>query len=71
MTDQSNFGLFMISAMYENGGNTTHRFLDGHPELYVYPFEIAARQQSVHRLPVLALSLQVPLSGLPDGRLDG
>jgi hypothetical protein len=29
----------MISAMYENGGNTTHRLLDGHPELYVYPFE--------------------------------
>lgn len=29
----------MISAMYENGGNTTQRFLDGHPELYVYPFE--------------------------------
>jgi len=31
--------LIMVSAMYENGGNTTHRFLDGHPELYVYPFE--------------------------------
>ncbi len=29
----------MISAMYENGGNTTQRFLDGHPELFVYPFE--------------------------------
>lgn len=29
----------MISAMYENGGNTTHRHLDGHPELFVYPFE--------------------------------
>src|SRR5215471_416617 len=29
----------MIGAMYENGGNTTHRFLDGHPQLYVYPFE--------------------------------
>ncbi len=29
----------MISAMYENGGNTTHRFLDGHPSLFVYPFE--------------------------------
>jgi hypothetical protein len=29
----------MISAMYENGGNTTHRFLDGHPQLFVYPFE--------------------------------
>jgi len=33
------FKLIMISAMYENGGNTTHRFLDGHPQLYVYPFE--------------------------------
>jgi len=29
----------MISAMYENGGNVTHRFLDGHPEMFVYPFE--------------------------------
>jgi hypothetical protein len=29
----------MLGAMYENGGNTTHRFLDGHPELFVYPFE--------------------------------
>ncbi len=29
----------MISAMYENGGNTTHRLLDGHPQMYVYPFE--------------------------------
>lgn len=25
--------------MYENGGNTLHRFLDNHPELFVYPFE--------------------------------
>jgi hypothetical protein len=25
--------------MYENGGNTTHRFLDGHPRMFVYPFE--------------------------------
>src|ERR1043166_5010034 len=31
--------LLMLSAMYENGGNTTHRFLDGHPQLFVYPFE--------------------------------
>lgn len=31
--------VIMISAMYENGGNTTHRTLDGHPELFVYPFE--------------------------------
>src|SRR5438309_4686227 len=33
------FRLVMIGAMYENGGNTSHRFLDGHPELFVYPFE--------------------------------
>jgi hypothetical protein len=31
--------LLMMSAMYENGGNTVHRLLDGHPELSVYPFE--------------------------------
>ena len=35
----SDFRLLMIGAMYENGGNTTHRFLDGHPQLHVYPFE--------------------------------
>jgi hypothetical protein len=29
----------MISAMYENGGNTAQRLLDGHPELFSYPFE--------------------------------
>ena len=38
MTDEQT-ALVMIGAMYENGGNTTHRHLDGHPELAVYPFE--------------------------------
>ena len=37
--NSSDFRFVMIGAMYENGGNTTHRFLDGHPELSVYPFE--------------------------------
>lgn len=37
--NSQDFRLLMIGAMYENGGNTTHRFLDGHPELFVYPFE--------------------------------
>jgi hypothetical protein len=37
MSDQPR--LLMIGAMYENGGNTTHRLLDGHPQLHVYPFE--------------------------------
>ncbi len=35
----ASFRLLMIGAMYENGGNTTHRFLDGHPQMFVYPFE--------------------------------
>jgi hypothetical protein len=35
----SDFRLLMVSAMYENGGNVTHRLLDGHPEMFVYPFE--------------------------------
>src|SRR4029077_19126198 len=33
------FRLLMLAAMYENGGNTTHRLLDGHPQMFVYPFE--------------------------------
>jgi hypothetical protein len=37
MSDE--FRFLMISAMYENGGNTTQRLLDGHPELWSYPFE--------------------------------
>src|ERR687894_646814 len=36
---ESDFRLLMLGAMYENGGNTTHRFLDGHPQMFVYPFE--------------------------------
>lgn len=35
----NDFRFLMLGAMYENGGNTTHRFLDGHPEMFVYPFE--------------------------------
>jgi hypothetical protein len=33
------FDFLMISAGFEHGGNVTQRFLDGHEELYVYPFE--------------------------------
>ena len=33
------FEFLMISAMYENGGNTAQRFLDGPPELFSYPYE--------------------------------
>jgi Sulfotransferase family len=44
----SAFRLLMLSAMYENGGNTTHRFLDGHPDLFVYPFESQLGTRLVH-----------------------
>jgi len=41
MSNKGHFKLkiIIVSAMYENGGNITHRMFDGHPELYVYPFE--------------------------------
>ena len=52
----SEFRLLMISAMYENGGNTTQRLLDGHPELISYLRYVAARE---HR-PV-AMQLEIIL----------
>ena len=53
----ADFKFLMISAMYENGGNTTQRFLDGHPQLLVYPFE----SQLGTRLVVDALSSVFPV----------
>ena len=35
----NNFRLIMVSAGFEHGGNVTHRHLDGHSRLLVYPFE--------------------------------
>ena len=53
----SDVRLLMIGAMYENGGNTSHRFLDGHPQLFTYPFE----SQVGTRLVNDALSSMFPL----------
>ena len=53
----ADFKFLMISAMYENGGNTTQRLLDGHPQLFVYPFE----SQLGTRLVVDALSSVFPV----------
>lgn len=44
----TDFRFLMIGAMYENGGNVTHRFLDGHPEMLVYPFESQVGTRYVH-----------------------
>lgn len=49
MEQNTTCNLIMLSAMYENGGNTTHRLFDGHPELFVYPFESQlGTSQSTH-----------------------
>jgi hypothetical protein len=42
------FRLLLVAAMYENGGNTTHRLLDGHPDMQVYPFESQLGTKLVH-----------------------
>ena len=51
------FRLVMIGAMYENGGNVAHRLFDGHPQMYVYPFE----SQLGTRLVVDLLSSMFPV----------
>ncbi len=50
MTMTDRFRFLLLSAMYENGGNTTHRLLDGHPEMFVYPFESQLGTQLVNDL---------------------
>jgi hypothetical protein len=66
----SPFQLIMISAMYENGGNTTQRLLDGHPALFSYPFEsqLGTRYVQDHLLGLYPLKYRwpvFPLQGSP------
>ncbi len=60
------FRFLMLSAMYENGGNTTHRFLDGHPGMFVYPFEsqIGTRLVVDHLSSTFPLKYRWPVFGL-------
>jgi hypothetical protein len=63
--------VIMLSAMYENGGNVTHRMLDGHPELYVYPFESQLGTDLVcdfltSVVPVRYRWPELPLDGVPE-----
>jgi len=50
-----------IGASYGKGGITTHRFLDGHPELFGLSFAIAARYAT--RRHQLSFSLPVSIRG--------
>src|SRR5438270_7750579 len=61
----------MISAMYENGGNTTHRMLDGHPEIFAYPYESQLGTSLVNDyllsyVPFKYRWPEFPLSGTPE-----
>jgi hypothetical protein len=52
--------------MYENGGNTTHRFLDGHPQMFVYPFEsqIGTRMVQDHLASMFPVKYRWPVFAL-------
>jgi hypothetical protein len=65
------FRLLMISAMYENGGNTTQRLLDGHPELHSYPFESqpGTRLVADHLTSLFPVKYRWPVFAL-DGRVE-
>jgi len=60
------FKLLMLGAMYENGGNTTHRFLDGHPQLFTYPFEsqLGTRMVTDHLSSVYPVKYRWPVFSL-------
>jgi len=60
------FRLLMLGAMYENGGNTTHRFLDGHPQMFVYPFEsqIGTRMVGDHLSSIFPVKYRWPVFAL-------
>lgn len=62
----TDFRFVMIGAMYENGGNTTHRFLDGHPQMFVYPFEsqIGTRLVMDHLSSVFPVKYRWPVFAL-------
>ena len=65
------FRLLMIGAMYENGGNTTHRFLDGHPAAVRLPVRVAARHAARQRPAHLDVPGEVPLAGVRARRHAG
>src|SRR5688572_14712125 len=66
------FTLIMISAMYENGGNTTQRLLDGHPELYSYPFEsqLGTKYVQDYLISLYAVKYRWPVFPLHGGLAD-
>jgi hypothetical protein len=66
------FRLLMLSAMYENGGNTTHRFLDGHSQMFVYPFEsqLGTRLVQDHLSSMFPVKYRWPVFDLQAGAIQ-
>jgi len=56
----------MVGGMYENGGNMSHRFLDGHPQMFVYPFEsqLGTRMVMDHLASVFPVKYRWPVFAL-------
>ncbi len=63
----SNFKLVMISAGFEHGGNVTHRHLDGHPRLLVYPFESQLGNRDFHDFLASVERVQYRYPEFPEG----
>lgn len=67
----SDFNFVMISAGFEHGGNVTHRHLDGHPELLVYPFESQLGNRSFNDFLASVERVQYRYPEFPEGLSAG
>lgn len=63
----NNFRFVMISAGFEHGGNVTHRHLDGHPDLLVYPFESQLGNRDFNDFLVSVERVQYRYPEFPEG----
>lgn len=61
------FNFVMISAGFEHGGNVTHRHLDGHPDLLVYPFESQLGNRSFNDFLASVERVQYRYPEFPEG----
>lgn len=64
----SDFKLVMISAGFEHGGNVVHRHLDGHPQLFVYPFESQLGNKNFNDFLVSIERVQYRYPEFPEGQ---
>lgn len=63
----SKFRFVMISAGFEHGGNVTHRHLDGHSGMLVYPFESQLGNRSFNDFLASVERVQYRYPEFPEG----